>query len=771
MTRVRARVDGTVQGVGFRPFVYRLAVELGVSGFVRNDSRGVLVEAEAERDVLERFLARLPAEAPAAARVAEITTRAIPATGAAGFRIRHSTRRALARTEVAPDLATCPDCLAELFDASDRRHRYPFINCTACGPRYTIVREVPYDRSRTTMAGFDMCRQCRAEYEDPGDRRFHAQPNACPGCGPQAWLADPGGTRLTGGRRDEAIVAAAQALREGAILAIKGLGGYHLACRAEDSRAVARLRQRKRRDAKPLALMVADVPAARELCELGQADEALLRSAGAPIVLLGRRARAAVAAEVAPGLPELGLMLPYTPLHHLLLRASAGPIVLTSGNRSEEPIAYRDDDALVRLAGIADAFLVHDRAIHIRAEDSVLRAAGDGAAGGASAGRPTMIRRSRGYVPRPLPLPVSARRPVLAVGARREGTFCLAEGRRALISHHLGDLDDWESLRSFRESIAHLERLSGIAPRLIACDLHPDYPSTGYAQSRAGCELVAVQHHHAHLAACLAEHGEGGPAVGAIYDGAGLGPDGTIWGGELLVGGLQGFERAGHLAPVPLPGGDQAAREPWRMACAWLQRARGEEPKIPRRLSGAVDPARWRAVAGLARSGTASPVTTSVGRLYDAIAAICGFAGRTSYEGQAAIELEALVDPGHAGAYAIAVAPDRHGRLVLDPLPAVSKAADDAAGGVASGLIAARFHRGLADATARACIQLAQERRLRTVVLSGGVFQNARLLSQTGGILAAAGLRVLVPERVPGNDGGISYGQAAVAAAAEIVRG
>jgi hydrogenase maturation protein HypF len=712
--RAGARVEGVVQGVGFRPYVHRLAGELELAGYVLNDERGVLVEVEGPPAAVEDFMGRLPREAPPLASVERVARFEREPTGAADFEIRPSPAGGEPDALVSPDSATCEDCLAELFDPADRRHRYPFVNCTNCGPRFTIVTGVPYDRPLTTMAGFEMCPDCRAEYDDPADRRFHAQPNACPVCGPSL----------------DGYAAAIGGLAAGRIVAVKGLGGYHLACLASNEQAVSALRSRKHREDRPFALMAADLAGARELVELSAAEGELLIGRQRPIVIARRRPAARVAESVAPFTPDLGVMLPYSPLHHLLLADVGEPLVMTSGNVSDEPIAYRDDDARERLAPIADLILAHDRPIHIRTDDSVVRA---------TAGAPLMIRRSRGYVPDALAMPLEAP-PLLACGAEQKSTFCLARGRRAWVGHHIGDLANWETLRSFREGIEHFERLFAVRPEVVAHDLHPEYLSTKHAIELEDVELVGVQHHHAHLAACLAEHGELGTAVGAIFDGTGLGTDGAVWGGEILVGSLDGFTRAGHLPAVRLPGGEAAIREPWRMACSW--RVACDLPV----------PGAWEQVAQLCRTGTASPWTTSAGRLFDAVAALCGVRAEASYEGQAAVELEALVDHSEDAAYPMSG---------LDPREAVGAVVDDVAAGVAVGAIAARFHEGLARATAEACAATGET----TAVLSGGVFQNRVLLERTTAHLEAAGLRVLRPLLLPPNDGGISYGQAAVAAA------
>jgi len=756
--RVRARVDGTVQGVGYRPFVYRVAHELGVSGWVLNDERGVLVEAEGSEEAIAALVARLRCDAPPLADVRGVISEDVPTTGVAGFEIVASSRSGAATAPVTPDTATCADCLAELADPDDRRHRYPFLNCTNCGPRFTIVRGIPYDRPATTMAGFVMCADCRAEYQDPLDRRFHAQPNACPVCGPRARLIEHDGSEVALPDGADAVRAAADDLLAGRVLAIKGLGGYHLACRADDETAVSRLRARKHREERPFALLVADVAAARELVRLDDAEAQLLSRRERPIVLATRLADAPVAPSVAPRAPELGLMLPYTPLHALLAQDADVPLVMTSGNVSDEPIAFEDEDALERLAGIADRFLVHDRPIATRTDDSVARVVRD---------RPLLLRRSRGFVPAGIELPLRAPRPLLGCGAEQKAAFCLAAGTRAWVSHHIGDIKNYETLRSLQDGVAHFEKLFEVKPQVVAHDLHPDYLSTRYALDREDVELVGVQHHHAHLAATLAEHGERGPAIGAIYDGTGYGTDGTVWGGELLVGGVGGYERAGHLRAVRMPGGERAIRQPWRMALAWLVELHGEDVAPPATLAD-IDARTWRAVAHMVVTGTSAPLTTSMGRLFDAVAALCGVRSQVSYEGQAAIELEALADPGTEGAYELRlVAGEDGGPAILDPAPAMAEILGELAAGVDVAAVSARFHQGVANATAAACARLAAGASVDVAVLSGGVFQNRLLLERTAAALEQAGLRVLAPERLPPNDGQIAFGQVAVAAACD----
>jgi len=760
LTRTRVRVEGIVQGVGFRPFVHALAGRLGLAGLVGNDAGGVFVEVEGASETVERFLEALAAEAPPLAVIERVTATPLAPTGISGFAIAPSRAGGERQALVSPDTATCADCLAELADPADRRHRYPFINCTNCGPRFTIVRDVPYDRPATTMASFAMCADCAREYHDPADRRFHAQPVCCPACGPSLALLDRGGT-AAGGDGDPLAGAAAR-LRDGAVVAVKGLGGYHLAADAASEPAVAALRARKHREDKPFAVMVADLAGARALCRVGPAEEAMLASPRRPIVLLRRRpaegAGAAVAPSVAPGNRSLGVMLPYAPLHHLLLADVGRPIVLTSGNVSDEPIAYLDGEAVERLGRIADWFLVHDRPIHVRADDSVVRA---------FRGRELPLRRSRGFAPQPLGLPWPFPRHVLACGAELKHTFCLAKGGHAFVSHHIGDLENYETFRSFTEGVQHFRRLFAVDPEVVAHDLHPEYLSTKYALELDGVELEGVQHHHAHVAACLADNGEPGPVIGVAYDGLGYGADGTIWGGELLVADLEGFRRAGHLEVVPMPGGAAAIREPWRMAAAWLHAAFGG--RVPERLAVVgrnLD--RWEQVAALARSGTASVATSSAGRLFDAVSAILGVRDRVNYEGQAAVELEQLADPAEAAAYPARVGgatDDDREPLLIGGSDLVRAVVEDLGSGVPAPLIAARFHNGLASATVAACRAVRDATGLEAVALSGGVFQNLLLLERTVARLELHGFRVLVHSRIPPNDAGISLGQAAVAGA------
>jgi len=756
--RTAIRVEGTVQGVGFRPFVFSLASRLGLGGVVGNDVNGVFAEVEGSPSAVRKFILALENEAPPLARIERITTRDIQPNGSDSFAIAPSQPGGARRALVPADTATCADCLAELADPADRRFGYPFINCTNCGPRFTIVRDVPYDRPLTTMAGFTMCAPCAAEYHDPADRRFHAQPTCCPACGPELWLAGADGAVRPG----EPLAGAAELIGQGRVLALKGLGGWHLAVDAAAEQAAAALRGRKHREDKPFAIMVADLATARRLCEVDEASAALLASPRRPIVLMRRRMGTSVAPSVAPRNRQLGIMLPYTPLHHLLLAAVGRPIVLTSGNVSDEPIAYRDDDALARLAAIADAFLGHDRAIHSRADDSVARAV---------AGREMLLRRSRGYAPEPVAVRAAFRRPVLACGAELKSTFCLAKEHHAFVSQHIGDLENAETLRSFTEGIEHFRRLFDIEPQLVAHDLHPEYLSTKYAvdlADEAGLDLLGVQHHHAHIASCLADNGEDGPVIGVAFDGTGFGTDGTIWGGEFLVAGLAGFARGGHLAPVPMPGGRAAIRQPWRMAAAYLDAA------YPEGMPGGLDVAarherQWGDVVRLARRGVHAPATSSTGRLFDAAAALLGVRDTVHYEGQAAIELEQLADVRERGAYRARIEPGEP--FAVRGADLIAAIVADLRAGVAREVIAARFHGGVIALIEEGCTLLRERSGLDTVALSGGVFQNLLLLNRAVSRLEARGFRVLVHSRVPCNDGGISLGQAVIASAADRASG
>ena len=747
--RVRIRLDGIVQGVGFRPFVYSLASRMALSGFVRNDSRGVVIEVEGAQHQLYEFSDKLQSEAPPLAAIELIESRAIPLAGEGRFEINESDGAGDRDVLIAPDIATCDDCVREIFTRSDRRFRYPFNNCTNCGPRFTIVTGVPYDRPFTTMARFAMCLECAREYSDPLNRRFHAQPVSCPRCGPVLRLIDCGGNSVAG----DPIRAAADRLRSGQIIAVKGLGGFHLAADATDESTVAELRGRKYREHKPFAVMVRDIAAARELAEIDNAEEQSIMGARRPIVLLHRVADTNLAASVAPANRDIGLMLPYTPIHHLLCAELARPLVLTSGNVSDEPIAYLDADAAERLGAIADCFLIHDRPIHIRTDDSVIRLV---------RGQEYPIRRSRGYAPQPLLIPHSARRPVLACGAELKSTFCLVKGNRAFVSHHIGDLENYETLRAYVDGIDHFRNLFGIEPQVVAHDLHPEYLSTKYAMELEGVQLMGIQHHHAHVASCLADNQEQGPAIGVALDGLGYGIDSTFWGGEFLVADLKCFKRLAHFENVLMPGGAAAIKQPWRMAAAYLDLLFGDS--IPEWLEVFQrNSMRWRKVVQLARARINSPATSSVGRLFDAVAAILGIRDSIDYEGQAAVELEQHAIASESSSYEIDIDPDE--ALLPRGTDLIRAVVEDLRDNVSIGIIAARFHNTLAQMIADTCRIVRSRTGHNTVALSGGVFQNMLLLNRTVRTLKEQGFRTLTHHNVPTNDGGVSLGQAAIAVA------
>lgn len=755
-------VSGVVQGVGFRPFIYGLAQHHALTGWVMNTSSGVEIEVQGDDSALDEFARAITAEAPPLSRIDRVTVAPAQANGCATFEIRRSAAQPGAYQPISPDVATCDDCLAEVFDPANRRYRYAFTNCTHCGPRFTIIRDIPYDRPATTMAAFEMCPACRAEYENPLDRRFHAQPNACPVCGPQLKIVPSAAHPFAGWDTLPAdpIEAARALLRQGGIVAIKGLGGYHLACDATNPDAVRLLRQRKGRAAKPFAVMAATLDAARALCEIDSAGEQALSVRERPIVLLPWREGSPVAPDVAPGLRELGVMLPYTPLHYLLLEQAADfppALVMTSGNFSEEPIATDDADALARLAPLCDALLMHDRPIHIRCDDSVVRP---------MLGRVVPLRRSRGYAPYPVPLPFDAP-PLLATGAEMKNTFCVARDRSAFMSQHIGELGNYDARRSFEHSVEHLSRLYRVEAQIVAHDAHPDYAATRYALARPEPK-IAVQHHHAHFASCLAEHRipPDEPAIGVIFDGTGLGPDGAIWGGEVLIGGYGGYERFAHLRYVPLPGGDAATLRPYRAALAHLWAAG---------IAWDSDLAPVEAVSGQERAILAqqlerrinAPNTSSAGRLFDAAASLAGVLHEVTYEAQAAIWLEAQTDPHERGAYPFEITRSADSApFQIDPASALRALIADRRAGASVPTIAARFHNGVAALIRDVCALARERTGLSVVALSGGVFQNKLLLERAVALLGAAGFHVLTHELVPANDGGLAIGQAAIAATA-----
>jgi len=764
--RQRIIIQGIVQGVGFRPFVYGQALRNGLVGFVLNDSQGVTIEIEGTSAALDSFQRALREEAPPLARIDSIVTEQVPPCHETAFIIAHSQAGNERQALISPDTATCNDCLHELFDPSNRRYGYPFINCTNCGPRFTIVQDVPYDRNKTTMRDFPLCPLCQAEYEDPLNRRFHAQPNACPVCGPQVQLLDWEDHSFP-----NPITTAAQQLAAGKILAIKGLGGYHLASDALNGEVVQRLRQRKHREAKPFALMVPDLATARQLCTVSDAEATLLQSYRRPIVLLQQLQHCPVAPGVAPAYNTLGIMLPYTPLHHLLLHAYAEVtepgslvvLVMTSGNLSDEPIAYQDDDARARLGSIADGILTSNRAIHMRCDDSVTRI---------NAGGTQFLRRSRGHAPEPIPLSFDFPLPLLACGGHLKNTFCLGKGRQAFVSHHIGDLENLETLTSFKEGITHFQNLFDIYPEAIAYDLHPEYLATKYALATDIPRKIGIQHHHAHIASVIAEHGLAGPVIGVAADGTGYGTDGAIWGCEIMTADLLGFERQAHLRYVPLPGGEQAVRQPWRMAAVYLTQAYGDAfPALTIPFTQQLDRSKWHVLAQMIARNLNCPPTSSLGRLFDAVAALLGLpagvpqAG-TLYEGQAAIELEVQASQSmHMETGIYPFTSEGQAPAVLDVTPLIRAIVSDIQQNVAVPEIAYRFHLTIAALLAQACDKTRAQTGLNIVALSGGVFQNRLLLEQLIFRLEAMAFQVYVNQRVPPNDGGLSLGQIAIAAA------
>ncbi|MFD9433489.1 carbamoyltransferase HypF [Streptomyces sp. NPDC060002] len=771
--RRRVTVRGVVQGVGFRPYLYGLATELALAGHVTNTPEGVVVEVEGTASAVARFCDRIAVQAPPLARVESVHHREVPPVGGTAFTILTSRNGGPARTLVSPDSATCADCLAELADPADRRYRHPFVNCTHCGPRFTIVTGVPYDRAHTTMAGFALCPDCAREYADPADRRFHAQPVACPACGPRLRLLVPPSDERTGA---DPVTEARALLSGGAILAVKGLGGYHLACDATNEEAVARLRRRKARGDKPFAVMARSTADVEHLVRLGPEERNLLEDGVRPVVLLRRRPDPVYAAgaprpaeAVAPGSPDLGVLLPYTPLHHLLLGLPGDPdgprlLVMTSGNVSGEPIVTDDTEALERLAPLADAWLTHDRPIHVPCDDSVVRVCD---------GEPLVIRRSRGYAPLPVALPLPVR-PALAVGGDLKNAFCLGTGRRAWLSAHIGDMDDLGTQRAFESAVAQLQSITGVRPGTLVADRHPGYRSARWADRDAAARpVVRVQHHHAHVAAAMAEHGLDGtrPVIGVAFDGTGHGDDGAVWGGEFLLSDYDGFSRFGHLAYVPLPGGDAAVRRPYRMALAHL-RAAGIDWSGDLACTAACPPDELRLLERQLERGLHCVPTSSMGRLFDAVSSLAGVCHHAGYEAQAAVELEgaALGAPtGDRDAYTfgLTASEDAHNGddpVRADPAPVLAAIVADLRAGVGPALVAARFHRAVTGLVHRICARARERHGLDTVALTGGVFVNTLLSSACAATLREDGFTVLRHRLVPPGDGGLALGQLMVAA-------
>jgi hydrogenase maturation protein HypF len=757
MESLRITVRGVVQGIGFRPFIYRLAHEHELAGWVRNTSGSVEIEVEGEEAAVARFVEEIRVSAPPMAKVDEVTSSPIPHQGYAGFKIIESHPEPRQYQLVSPDIATCEACRQEVFSPGDRRHRYPFTNCTNCGPRFTIIEDIPYDRPLTTMKRFTMCPECQKEYDDPLDRRFHAQPNACPVCGPNLTLVDAQGV-LAGGK--DTIRSAASLLRQGKILAIKGLGGFLLACDATDSGAVKTLRERKHRPSKPLAVMMSSIQEIRRHCMVSPEEERLLLSPQSPIVLLKWQSEeSSICPEVAPNLKYLGVMLPYTPLHHLLMSEAGCPLVMTSGNLSEEPIAKDNDEALRRLGGIADYFVLHNRDIYAKFDDSVCIVEKD---------VPRVVRRARGYAPYPFTLPFDPRQ-ILACGAEEKNTFCLTRDRHAFVSQHIGDMENEETLEHFEKTIDLYKKLFRIEPEVIAYDLHPEYLPTKYAlelkAKSSGLRFVAVQHHHAHIASCMVENSVQQPVIGVAFDGTGYGSDGTIWGGEFLVADFRGFRRVGHLEHVPMPGGAAAIKKPYRMALGYVHALLGPDfPLHGLPILGPLDAGEHVVVARQMDRRVNSPLTSSAGRLFDAVSALAGVRSEIDYEAQAAVELEMLADENQnaTAAYPFSLV-DEDGCMVVKLGALVGAVIEDVKQGVPASTVSMKFHRTMASMIVDVCRAIAEKTGGKVVALSGGVFQNRLLFRLAVHGLRAEGFEVLTHRLVPCNDGGISLGQAAIA--------
>jgi len=753
--RIRLEISGLVQGVGFRPYVRALAESLALAGHVRNETAGLEIELEGAPESLARFVETLQRTPPENAYLETVTSRELPPLGTRGFQVVESKAEGERSVFVAVDTAVCADCLREFREPGNRRYGYVFINCAHCGPRYSITRDMPYDRERTTMARFEMCAACRREYEDPKDRRFHAQATCCPACGPRLVLLSPGGEPMAGA---DPLAEAMRVLLRGGILAVKGIGGFHLACDASNDMAVERLRTRKHRDLKPFAVMARDAAVAQALCHVDATAEPFLEGRLRPIVLLRKREGIPIAATVAPRNPRLGLMLPYTPLHTALLAGPLDALVMTSGNISDEPIAFKDDDALSRLGTLADAFLTHDREIHVRTDDSVAYAA---------AGAMRFLRRSRGYAPFPVRLSLPREpKSILATGAELSAAICISRGQQAFLSHHLGDLANTASYESFLQAIAHLRSLLGVSPAVVACDLHPACASTRYART-CGLPVVQVQHHHAHIASVLAEAGHNDKVIGLAFDGFGWGEDHAAWGGEFLLCDVAGYTRAGHFEYVPQPGGDAAAKSPARMAYAYLAKMYGDAADrwAERLLPGLCAQERSVLTTMIARKRN-SPLTSSVGRLFDAASALLGVCDVNTFHAQAPMELEAMAwrASDDAGSYDTEILKQHDGQLIVPGAGILRGLVDDYAKGVAIPECAARFHNALVNVSHAMCRELRIRSGIQTVALGGGVFANIFLVERLKAALENDGFDVLMNAKVPPGDGGISLGQAAVAA-------
>lgn len=755
--RKEIKIRGIVQGVGFRPFIYSLANRHRLNGFVFNDTEGVVVEAEGRESILEKFLSDIKKKSPSLSRIEEIHIKELPPAGYRRFVIKPSAQREKKFVLISSDITTCEKCLKELFDPEERRFGYPFLNCINCGPRFTIIKDIPYDRDKTTMGKFKMCNTCQSEFDNPLNRRFHTQPNCCRECGPHLSLLDSKGRKVT---TEPPVSRTCELLRKGKILAIKGLGGFHLACDAVNPESVSNLRQRKMREEKPFAIMVKDIMTVKSFCEVNRSEETLLLSRRRPIVLLRKKKSCLIADEVAPKQNYLGVMLPYTPLHHLLF-SQLSVLVMTSGNLSNEPITYRNEEALHRLRDIADYYLVHNRDIHIRCDDSVTRVFEK---------REMLIRRSRGYVPEPIEFPF--KRQILACGAELKNTFCLTMDGYAFLSYYIGDLENLETLQAFEKGIRHFRKLFSIEPRVIAYDLHPEYLSTKYAkqvlENNPGLVGIPVQHHHAHIASCMADNEIKGKVIGVAFDGLGYGTDGNLWGGEFLLADLKNFQRIGHLQYIPMPGGAQAVKEPWRMAVACLYQIYGDDfPGLELNLIKMFDKRRLETIAKMLSKKINSPLTSSIGRLFDAVSSLLGICNSVKYEGQAAIELEMAIKSvqgarNEVESYNYKI--EKRGQVyIIDPILTIKGVLKDLQRKTPVSVISEKFHNTIAGIIINMCKKIGKETKLNRVVLSGGVFQNMFLLRKTVTQLRAEDFKVYTHHRVPTNDGGISLGQAVIA--------
>jgi hydrogenase maturation protein HypF len=749
MKRAEIGISGIVQGIGFRPFIYNLAKKHFLRGWVLNNEKGVFIDAEGEDGNLDQFIQDIPKLAPTLARIETFQVRYLEPLGYTSFEIKKSEEVQEKFVLISPDVATCDQCLSELSSPQNFRYHYPFINCTLCGPRFTIIKDIPYDRYKTTMAPFIMCPICQKEYDDPANRRFHAQPNACIACGPSLQLEDKNGKEMQG----DSIEKTLDLLKKGFIVAIKGLAGFHLACDAKNNKAVSILRSRKFREDKPFAVMCRDMEEVKKHCEVNPEEERLLLSVERPIVILNRKKDSRIGHAVAPYQDTLGVMLPYSPLHHLLLKGTLKTLVMTSGNVSDEPISYKNEEAKNRLFNIADYFLFHNREIHMRCDDSVTRVFDR---------KPYIIRRSRGYVPFPIKLSFPLEM-ILACGGELKNTFCLTRDHYAFISHHIGDLENLETLTSFEEGIEHFKKLFYIEPKAVAYDLHPDYLSTKYALSLPDIPKIGVQHHHAHIVSCMAENGIEGDVIGVALDGTGFGMDETIWGGEFLTASYRDFDRVAHLKKVPMPGGSMAIKEPWRMAMVYLSNAFGDKTKdLKIDLMKRVDLQKWNVFETMIQKGFNTPWTSSMGRLFDAISSLLSLRDEVHYEGQAAIELEMITDHGERETYPFHIQKDER-PMVIDSTEIIRNVVGDLVKGISTSKISGRFHRTISHLIIKTCEAIRSGNGLNRVVLSGGVFQNIFLLSLVVEGLRKSGFDVYTHHLVPTNDGGISLGQAVIA--------